>query len=216
MATKSQTVMTHRVATDQVALPANVSTEGTRRKILEAALRLFADNGYGSTSIREIAERVGVQSASLYAHYPSKAHVLAELVTMGHVEHQRRLRDALLRSGPTPSDQLRALVRAHVIGHAEFSLLAVVANTEMSLLPPELSAPAVALRDESVQTLIEIVERGAAAGDFDAPEPLLVAAAIGAMGMRVAHWYHPGLDWSPEHVADEYATYALRMVGATT
>ncbi|MFW5981469.1 MAG: TetR/AcrR family transcriptional regulator, partial [bacterium] len=40
----------------------------TDRKILEAALDLFASQGFHGTSIREIAERVGIQKSSIYNH----------------------------------------------------------------------------------------------------------------------------------------------------
>ncbi|MGH7860068.1 MAG: helix-turn-helix domain-containing protein, partial [Candidatus Binatia bacterium] len=69
-----------RLEARATGLPAGVSPPGTRRQILDAALRLFAERGYGGTSIRDIARAAGVQSASLYSHYPSKEHVLAEIV----------------------------------------------------------------------------------------------------------------------------------------
>lgn len=53
---------------------------GTRETIREVALELFSTNGYEKTSLREIAERVGVTKASLYYHFPSKQALLAAIV----------------------------------------------------------------------------------------------------------------------------------------
>lgn len=44
----------------------------TRLAVLDAALACFADQGYGSTSLRTIAERAGLTAGSLYHHFPSK------------------------------------------------------------------------------------------------------------------------------------------------
>ncbi len=52
----------------------------TRRRILEAALDLFIEQGYDKVSLREIAERVGVAKAALYYYFPSKEQILQTLV----------------------------------------------------------------------------------------------------------------------------------------
>ncbi|MFI6576956.1 TetR/AcrR family transcriptional regulator [Nocardiopsis sp. NPDC050513] len=56
-------------------------TEGdTRAEIREAALELFAEKGFEKTSLREIADRLGVTKAALYYHFPSKDDLLRALV----------------------------------------------------------------------------------------------------------------------------------------
>lgn len=52
----------------------------TRDRILDIALELFSDNGYEATSLRQIAERVGITKASLYYHFPSKKEMLRTLI----------------------------------------------------------------------------------------------------------------------------------------
>jgi AcrR family transcriptional regulator len=52
----------------------------TRAEIRAVALELFAANGFGQTSLREIAERLGISKAALYYHFASKSELLAELV----------------------------------------------------------------------------------------------------------------------------------------
>jgi AcrR family transcriptional regulator len=44
----------------------------TRSRVQKVALELFAEQGYEKTSLREIAERLGVTKAALYYHFPSK------------------------------------------------------------------------------------------------------------------------------------------------
>jgi AcrR family transcriptional regulator len=69
----------------------------TRQEILDTSLELFADQGYDKTSLREIAERIGVTKAALYYHFRSKEDILLALV-----EPILSMQDALvgaLRSG---------------------------------------------------------------------------------------------------------------------
>ena len=51
----------------------------TRDRILAAALDLFIEQGYDKTSLREIAEQVGVTKAALYYHFESKEEILRTL-----------------------------------------------------------------------------------------------------------------------------------------
>lgn len=44
----------------------------TRERIVDEALTLFSTKGYAGTTVRDIAEAVGIRDASLYKHFPSK------------------------------------------------------------------------------------------------------------------------------------------------
>jgi AcrR family transcriptional regulator len=182
-----------RLSAREGGLAEGMGPEGPRRRILEAALGLFAEKGFAGASIRDIATAAGIQSASLYAHYGAKEQILADLVLLGHEDHHARL---------SAATGLAALVREHVRWHAENPRLAVVVNAELHALSPELAAPALAIRDASTQLLID------AAGD-----DWLAAAAIGGMGIRVANWFSPEGDFTVDEVADRYAEFAMSIVG---
>jgi AcrR family transcriptional regulator len=49
----------------------------TRARILSVGLRLFAERGYANTSLREIAEELGVTKAALYFHYKTKEDIVS-------------------------------------------------------------------------------------------------------------------------------------------
>ena len=55
-------------------------TGGTRARIQAVALELFTEQGYEKTSLREIAERLGVTKAALYYHFKSKDDIVSSLV----------------------------------------------------------------------------------------------------------------------------------------
>lgn len=52
----------------------------TKERIFEAAINLFAEKGFNATSMREIAEAVGIKKASMYSHYKSKDELLEKIL----------------------------------------------------------------------------------------------------------------------------------------
>lgn len=63
-----------------MARPKKSEGRDTRREILDAALDLFAVDGYFGTSMRQIARAVGVRESALYHHFPSKEAILEDLL----------------------------------------------------------------------------------------------------------------------------------------
>lgn len=60
----------------------------TKDKILDAALTLFAENGYNGTSVEQIAKAVGIKAPSLYKHYKSKEDILNSLIDSAEVRYE--------------------------------------------------------------------------------------------------------------------------------
>ncbi len=204
-----------RLASATIALPADVTPPGPKAGILNVALRLFAEKGYAGASIRDIASAADLKPASIYAHYSSKEQLLAQLLNIGHEEHFQYVQDAVLNSEPAPTQQLRAYVSGHVRFHAEFPMLALLVNHELHALSEEDVTPALKLREQSTELLMNIVRRGQAQGDFGQDfDPWLAGAAIGAMGMRVAHWYSEKHEKTIDEIVRNYQRFACRLVDA--
>lgn len=53
----------------------------TKERIVEEALTLFAQNGYKGTSVKNIADAVGIKDSSIYKHYKSKREIVDAIVT---------------------------------------------------------------------------------------------------------------------------------------
>jgi AcrR family transcriptional regulator len=83
---------------------------GTRERIQSIALELFAEQGYEKTSLREIAERLGVTKAALYYHFKSK-----EDIVRSFVEDYRAELEQVIAWGtsqpPTPETRAEILRR---------------------------------------------------------------------------------------------------------
>jgi AcrR family transcriptional regulator len=74
----------------------------TRTRLIDTAQQLFVANGYGGTSIRDIAERAGYSQGAFYSNFASKEEVLLELLR-GHMEAEgAQLSSVMDSDGRTP------------------------------------------------------------------------------------------------------------------
>ncbi len=95
--------------TDAVPAPA---AEAPRR-FLDAAARLFARDGFHAVSMRDIARALGMTPGAVYAHFPSKASVLAAVYADGVARIAERV-DAATAGATDPWLRLERACRGHL------------------------------------------------------------------------------------------------------
>lgn len=84
----------------------------TRKQAQRVALELFTAQGYEATSLRQIAERLGINKASLYYHFPNKQAILRSLIEERGSEAEQLL--AWVESQPASPELLEEAVRRWV------------------------------------------------------------------------------------------------------
>ena len=99
-----------------MARPKNADGQRTRQAILDAALELFADNGYFGTSLRDVAAAVGVRESALYNYFKSKE-ALFDALILAH-EHTKTQRLASL-AGDGPIADARVLLERIALSSIE-------------------------------------------------------------------------------------------------
>ncbi|MEV0682229.1 TetR/AcrR family transcriptional regulator [Nocardia sp. NPDC050378] len=87
---------------------------GTKQAIRDAALRLFAAKGFEQTSLREVADMVGITKASLYYHYASKLDLLLAIIDP-IIDHMRDIVTDI-DAVPYDSEGIRAVLRTYLRG----------------------------------------------------------------------------------------------------
>lgn len=87
---------------------------GTKGAIRNAAVELFATKGFEQTSLREVADAVGITKASLYYHYASKLDLLLAVIDP-IVDHMRAMVDGL-EFVPRDAEGVRGVLRDYVRG----------------------------------------------------------------------------------------------------
>jgi TetR/AcrR family transcriptional regulator, cholesterol catabolism regulator len=86
----------------------------TRKEtIIETAARLFRERGYSATSMRDLAEQVGVEAASLYNHINSKAEILQEICFKVANKFMAQI-EKLDASDLTSLEKIEAILRFHI------------------------------------------------------------------------------------------------------
>lgn len=107
----------------------------TADRLVAAAARLFAERGFQSVGIDDVAAAIGIAGPSVYHHFGGKADLLA--AAMGDGARQlRRGQAAIQRRNSSPPDTLRELIRAYVDFSFENPHVLDLMITETASLPP--------------------------------------------------------------------------------
>ena len=192
---------------------ASPSETGTDQRILAAATALFYEKGYHGTSMREVAAAVGIKAGSLYNHFPGKEELLFR-IARGTMEELLAGGRAAVAPHLEPRERLRALVRFHVVYHAERRFQARVADEQLHALGREHRAAVVEVRDAYTDLFKEILAAGRDAHRWDVPDISLITFAIGGMCTFVDTWYREDGPLGVDAIADVYAAFVLRALAA--
>ena len=124
---------------------------GTRGRIQDVALELFTEQGYEGTSLREIAERLGVTKAALYYHFKTKEDIVASLVA-DRVAELEKLAE-WLRGQPLTADTRREFIRRYAAALSSERSHAVMRFMEANQVAIKDLVPAVEMRDRMMEIL---------------------------------------------------------------
>jgi AcrR family transcriptional regulator len=185
--------------------------EGYRR-MFYAAIATFSERGFHGTSTRDIASAAGMSPAALYVHFGSKEEVLYRIATSG-LDITLEVMSAAASSAVTPTDRLRAVVRAVTAWHAHHNAATRVILYELEALTSEHLAEVTAKEHEVDQIVRGIISEGMASGEFDVADAVVTGSAVLSLCNDIARWYRPGHRRSPDEMGELYAEVALRIVG---
>jgi len=150
----------------------------TKSKVMEAALRIFAERGYAAASVRDIAALAGVTKPVVYYHFGSKAGLYQALLDQCLDASLDALKQAA--QGPTVREQLVRFISAMVtLSQSSTDRIRVVVQT-YSTAPGQIPEN-INFRErltERFDWLRGIVQAGIDRGEIQAKDPELVALSI--------------------------------------
>ncbi len=180
-------------------------------RILRAATELFKARGYHGTSMRELAQAVRIEAASLYYHFPSKQEILFGLFNRTMDDLLEGLERALA-SGSTAEARLRATVRFHVLFHIARQDEAFISHSELRSLSAPNHKRIIAQRDRYERKFRKLLTDGVREGVFQIADVRLTSTAILMMCSGVSDWFAGQGRLSAGTVADRYADMVVRLV----
>jgi TetR/AcrR family transcriptional regulator, cholesterol catabolism regulator len=179
-----------------------------RRELTREAAKLFAQKGYHGTSIGDIAEALGVQKGSLYAHIASKEDLLYETMREGADAFHGAL-DAIPDELPAV-EKIRLALRGHLRVVAEQLEVATVFVQEWRYLEGARRDEIVAERRRYEQRIRELFREGRELSELRADLDEGSAALLLLSAANWAYtWLQPGRD--TDELADRF--FALLVDG---
>jgi AcrR family transcriptional regulator len=179
-----------------------------RSELTRQAARLFAERGFHGTSIGDLAEAMGVQKGSLYAHIASKQELLFETMREG-AEAFHGVLDGL-PDDASVTERLRLVLRGHLRVVADQLDVATVFVREWRYLEGERRDEILAERRRYEERLRALVREGREHGELRSDLDDATAALLLLSAANWAYtWLRPGRD--TDEVADRL--FALLLDG---
>lgn len=181
----------------------------TQQAIVAAAAELFAHNGFGATSLDDIADVLGASKASLYYHIKNKEEIL-RLIFLTVLTVSEEPLHKIVESTHTPKEKLRQAIKHQTAVAADRSPAMTVFYREQ----PHLTGPfarEIILRKKAYEQYFErIIEEGQRTGCF-LPDVDAKIVVFGLLGMCnwLSQWYQAGGQYTPRQVAEMFE----RIVG---
>jgi AcrR family transcriptional regulator len=195
------------------APPRSLDTNAPRyRDLREVALTLFVERGYRGTTMRDIAQAVGIRAPSLYNHLNSKQGMLREIM-FDTMDRAFAVHRAAIEGVDDVTEQLHRAAEAHALLTIDYRREVLITHHEI----PGLDEPdQTAIRDkqrEYVRKFCDIIDYGSSLGRFEVESPRVASFALLEMLNGLEKWYRETGQHSKDDVVRQYGDFALRIVG---
>jgi TetR/AcrR family transcriptional regulator, cholesterol catabolism regulator len=170
---------------------------GSRKDVItQKATILFRRKGFPATSMREIAEAIGVEAPSLYNHISSKSDILKDIclrvarLYVGNLKNVELKRDSCLI-------KIETIIRFHIKMLIEEHEIVYIADHEWRHLPEPIISDFKAQRRNYRSRLASIIEEGISKGEIRDVHPMITVHTILSAINGVENWQRSGKKIDP-------------------
>ncbi|HEX4373345.1 MAG TPA: TetR/AcrR family transcriptional regulator [Puia sp.] len=176
--------------------------------IIEKAAKLFREKGFGAASMRDIAETVGVEAASLYNHIQSKSEILQTICFkianefISHLENVERNTESTLK-------KMETIIRFHIRMMLEQYEYVYISDHEWRHLPEPYLSNFLNQRRSYRKRLGDIVEEGINKNEMKNIEPYVAVLTILSAISGIESWQRSRKNTSAETLEANMVKYLI-------
>lgn len=179
-------------------------------ELLDKATQLFAEQGYESTTLLDIAQALGISRPALYHYVSSKDDLLAMLVEQVSHGLSLVLENLSARDDLSPTQKLCNVVALLVRQRAEHPAQFRILDRAETVLPEPVGTQHRDAKRKVLRGVTAVIEAGIEAGEFRPVDPRTTALSLLGMCNWVAWWFSRGSD--VDAVVDTVADLATAML----
>jgi AcrR family transcriptional regulator len=186
-----------------------IQTLPRKKQIELKATELFWEKGYAATSMRDLANSLGIEAASIYSHVKSKEEILQAIcfrMAAEFFEAIKEIRDAQLSS---QEEKLRLSILAHLQVITKDKYASSVFFDEWRYLSEPSLSKFLRMRDEYEDWFNTIILEGSTKGEFKFVDPKMAVMSILSALNWTHRWYKPQGKYNTRQVADYIANIIL-------
>ena len=184
-----------------------------RERIVAAAVDLFYRQGYGKTTLEQVANELQVTKPFIYAHFASKNDLLVEICSRAIQLAHESLNRAMAQDA-SATERLETVVRDFLTAVLTHQPHAMIYSREEKELEQKDREAINQLRRDFDRRLVELINLGIASHEFHADDVHLTALAIGGIVGWAPVWFRANGRLSLKEVTRYLASLALAMVKA--
>jgi TetR/AcrR family transcriptional regulator, cholesterol catabolism regulator len=177
-------------------------------QIETVATALFKERGFAATSMRDLANEVGIEAASIYSHVRSKEELLQSICFKMAQEFFEILENPQTRQLPF-NQQLREIISAHVAIITRNVAASVVFQQEWRHLSEPYLSHFLELREQYEQRIRDIVWQGTETGEFVSSDAGFVTRTLLSSLNWIPQWYRLDGELTPADIAKNIADLFL-------
>lgn len=176
--------------------------------ITRKASAMFREKGYPATSMRDLADAVGLEAASLYNHIQSKSEILQEIIFHTANDCNVHLND-LMESTISNNKKIESLIRFHVqMMLKRFDDYCVMINEWIHLPEPYLTT-FITQRRTYVQQMESIIEKGIREKEMKPILPYVAMLTILSSVRGLEFWHRSGKKVSEQEMEDNMVNHLI-------
>ncbi len=176
--------------------------------IIEKAAKLFRDKGFGASSMRDLAEVVGVEAASLYNHIQSKSEILQAICFKVANEFISHL-EAVERSPEPTLKKMETIIRFHIRMMLEQYEYVYISDHEWRHLPEPYLSNFLNQRRSYRKRLGDIIENGIQKNEIKNIEPYVAILTILSAISGIESWQRSRKSTSAETLETNMVKYLI-------